>query len=318
MNFVDATLVRLADPATRAGAVDQTALSQLVATAYETQGATVEGPYQALFDEFRLGFSAPPISQLEGSWTPVGGAKVEAQFRMSGIGSTPPIRVDAFWRGGIVARTVRPSGQVTEVEVSAWPDLASIDADIVSDLGALPSDSAGLEQERRARLLTRVRSVLDQPDALTPQRLNEWLGRLEARSVSELLTRPSATAGASAVQVTYSAPQAVTPSPMLLPLAAGLLIRDQGLSVAELLMESKLVRQQLDPLGLERPRDAPLKRRRALRVGWVIPESVFDDPDWPGGDDTMTEAQRRGARRSAAGQWLAQEGIGLVTIGSAP
>jgi hypothetical protein len=45
----------------------------------------------------------------------------------------------------------------------------------------------------------------------------------------------------------------------------------------------------------------------------MVPETTFDDADWPGADQPgLSEAQRRVRRRIDAGRWLAREGIGLV------
>jgi hypothetical protein len=47
-------------------------------------------------------------------------------------------------------------------------------------------------------------------------------------------------------------------------------------------------------------------------VTWVVPPDLFDDDDWPGATASMTNAQKRDARRLSAGRWLAREGIGLA------
>jgi hypothetical protein len=113
-------------------------------------------------------------------------------------------------------------------------------------------------------------------------------------------------------QVTFAEPRPVSAAAAPLPLAAVVLVRDAaGLSLAELLADSKSVRERLRAYGAEQPPDPVLRLRETLVVVWVVPEALFDDGDWPGGG-AGTPAERRAARRIAAGTWLAREGIGLA------
>lgn len=312
MNYEDATLIRLADPATRSVLFDELALEQLVTAAYNTDMLTVEGPYQPLFTEFRLGVALDNPGVLRGGWHPVGGVdKVEAEFYTSGLGFGLPTRVDALWRGDIVARTVPATSHITQVEAK-WTDPGTIDAEIVAALGSLPTNSQTLEQERRTRFLSRIRSALNQPLSFTDELLDKWLFSVGATSVSDLMTCLQGTIQSSAVQVTFSPPDPTLPSPKSLPITAALLIRNVGFSVAQLLMESKMLREPLEQKGLERSPDPSLRIRNSLLIVWVVPITIFDDADWPGGNPGMTPEALRDARRVVAGQWLAREGIGLV------
>ncbi len=313
MNFEDSTLVRLADPAARLGLLDTASLEQLVAAAYDTDAMPVEGPYQAVFDQLRLGMAIPRAGTLEGFWSPVGGAeRTEARFRISGLGEGSTVRVDAFWKGSIIARAVPATSPITEVR-TGWPDGAGIDAEIAAALGSLPADPVALEQERRARLLARVRGGVADPAAFTEASLDRWLAEAGVDTVGELLARGPLDARLGTVRVRFGPAPAGPATPVTLPIAAALLIRDTGFSLAQLLMESKLVREELEDLGLERPVDAGLRPRRRVLVAWLVPQTLFDDADWPGGTGTTPEALRAG-RRQAAGRWLAQEGIGLVVV----
>lgn len=312
MNYEDAKLIGLADQNTRNNLFDQLALEQLITAAYDTDILTVEGPYQPLFTEFRLGVALTNPGVLEGGWNPVSGVdKVEARFHASGLGSISPTRVDALWRGDIVARTVPATSRITQVEAK-WTDTGTIDAEIVAALGSLPTDSQTLEQERRTRFLARIRSALDQPVSFTDELLDKWLFSVGATSVSDLMTRLQGTVQSGALQVIFSPPDPTPPFPKALPIAAALLIRDAGFSVAQLLMESKMLREQLEQQGLQRSPDPSLPIRHPLLIVWVVPATIFDDDDWPGGDSSMTPEGRRDARRVMAGRWLAREGIGLI------
>jgi hypothetical protein len=310
VNFVDATFVRLADPASRSGVFDELALEQLVEAAYDAEALGAQGPFQPVFDEFRLGVSASQLATVDGSWSMVGSVdRTEIQLRLVGLGGDDGGRVDAVWRGAIVARVVPPTGRITDV-ATTFPDPDGIDEEIVADLGGLPADPAALEAERRGRFLARARAAVAQPDALTDAVFEAWLGRLGAGSVSELMAQPGV-AAAGAVKVTFSPPSAAPPAPLPLPITAILLVRDGELSVARLLADSHALRDRLGAFGVDRAREPTLPVRTPVVVIWIVPADLFDDPDWPGGGDGDA-AQQRANRRSAAGAWLAREGIGLV------
>lgn len=312
MQYEDATLLSLTDQASRSALFDSQALEQLLSAAYNTDLLTVEGPYQPIFKEFRLGVVISNLGTVEGIWNPVGGVeRVEARFYTSGLGPNSITRVDALWRGDIVARTVPTTSRITQVDTK-WTDAGTIDAEIVDALGNLPTNTQTLEQERRTRFLARIRSALNQPLSFTDELLDKWLFSVGATSVSDLITRLQGTVQSSAVQVTFSPPDTAPPSPKALPITAALLIRDVGFSIAQLLMESKLLREQLEKQGLERSPDPSLPLRHPLVIVWVVPVSIFDDPGWPGGNPGMTPEALRDARRAIAGRWLAREGIGLV------
>ena len=312
MNYVDKTLISLADPTTRLGIFDDMALEQLVSAAYDTNIMNIQGPFQPLFDDFRLGVSIPNLGIVEGAWSTVGGAeKVEVKLNVTGIADGIIARIDAVWSGSIVARTVPTTGLITQVETE-WPSPGALDEEIKEALGALPADPQVLEQERRARLITRIKNAHNQPATFTAESFDAWLNQVGATSVGDLLARRQGTVQSGVLKVTFSPPTPVPPSPKPLPLAAALLIRDNGFSVAQLLRESKIVRERLEMVGIERPRDNSLPIRQALIVIWVFPVTVFDDTDWPGGNPGMSADDLRIARRLAAGQWLAREGIGVV------
>jgi hypothetical protein len=311
MDFIDKTLIRLAEPETRGSLFDDTALSQLLAAAYDLEATPVGGPFQPIFDEVRVGLVLSPTGEVEGTWNLMGGVdRTEAKFYLSGLQAGVPIRVDAYWRGSIQARTAAPEARVSDARV-AWAELLSIDTEIEGQLGALPSDPAVLEQERATRLLARIRGRLDQPEGFSEGTFRAWMGRQRAASAGELLARVRAGLQAGAMQVSFT-PAGGEPSSRSLPVAGVFLIRDVGFSVAQVLMESRMARRGLKPIGLERSPDPSLKSRESLIVIWVVPETVFDDPDWPGSQPGMTAQQSRAARREEAGGWLAREGIGLV------
>jgi hypothetical protein len=317
VNFVDYTLVRLADVTTRAALFDSDSLELLTAAGYAEDAATLTGPYAAVFDEVQIGLSIPRRSTIEGQWAQIGSSdRSEARLVISGLGRDSTVRLDALWRGSIVARIAPASGRIADV-ISQWPDPNGIDAEIIAALGSLPSDPAALEHERRVRFLGRIRAALSEPAALTDAIFDRWLARVGAQSVGDLMTNFRNVLATGALKISYSDPTHVEASPRPLPVTVALLIRDAPISLADLMADSKLVREHLVEAGVERARDSATNARAPLLVAWIVPETVFDDADWPGGT-SGTPDQKRLTRRRAAAQWLGPEGIALIAAPKHP
>jgi hypothetical protein len=166
-------------------------------------------------------------------------------------------------------------------------------------------------------LLARLRAGFRQPAALTDAAFDGWLRQLGAGSVGELLARYAEQLATGVLQLEFSAPPGDPPSPRRLPLSAAILVRDRPLDVARLLADSKIVRDQLDDLGVQPTPDPDSIGRHPVVVIWMVPDVTFDDHDWPGGDGAGSDAAARQLRRQTASRWLAREGIGLVTTPAA-
>jgi hypothetical protein len=300
VNFEDRTVVALGDPATRAAVFDDDALASVIASAYDADALDMQPPFGAVFDEMRLGVAAPQLARASGAWGVVGGSeRSEASFTISGLG--PPLpRIDAVWRGAVVADVMRDAARIEDVD-TAWPALGTIDADIEADLGALPQNLADLEDARRVRLLERLRSPLDQPARLDDADLDAMLATVGVATVGELLGSRDVVPGS--VSITFSAAPAVR-APLALPVTAVVLVRDAGFAVADLLADTRQVTERMSSLAVERPVDPALGRRNAVIALWIVPATTFDDTDWPGGNSV--------ARRTAAAEWLAEQGVALA------
>jgi hypothetical protein len=305
MDFIDKALVRLAAAGTRAGVFDQRALEHLVAAGYDASGLGVTGPYQPVFENFRLGLSVMTSPRVDGTWQGSGNPEVtELRAAVHGV-SGDPIRVDGLWRGAIIARAALADSRINKVEGN-WADLnlETLDQEIAAALGALPAQPQ-LEQERRTRLLARLRNGLAQPAQVSDATISSWLDDHGAESVGGLLEQSQGQLATAGMTITYDPPPPGPPLPRPLPVTVALLIRDSGTSIAELLSVSHRVRERLESGGAERP-NSPGGRRQAILIGWVVPQSVLTDTDWPGADSD--------ARRDAASAWLGPEGIALVPV----
>ena len=88
-------------------------------------------------------------------------------------------------------------------------------------------------------------------------------------------------------------------------------------SVARLLHESKMALEHLREAGVARAPDAQIGSPAPLLVIWMVPETVFDDDDWPGAT-AGSPAQRRLQRRRAAAVWLRRESIAIAPTPNHP
>jgi hypothetical protein len=89
------------------------------------------------------------------------------------------------------------------------------------------------------------------------------------------------------------------------------LLRDAPISLADVVVQSKAIIEHLREAGMERARDSEMSARAAVLAVWMVPETVFDDNDWPGGTSGTPPAKRL-LRRRAAANWLGPEGIVFV------
>jgi hypothetical protein len=307
VNFVDVTILQLAAAATRRAVFDDLSLQHVLAAAYDTGSLSPEGPYEATFEGFRVGVFTPTVVQLDGGWSALGSSeRVEAHFELRRAHASGLPRVDATWQGTVIARTSVVSDLV-EAVTSRWPGLHELDADLTD----LPSDPAALEQARRGALLARLRSGAALPEAIDDAFVDQLLARAGVGTVAALSARSRSGAAAGALRISMAQPSEPQLSPRPFPVAVALMVRRGMEALSDLLAEAKAIQAALAS-HLERPRDPQLRPRNSLVVGCVVPAAVFDDADWPGAEPDVPTDVARIARRVAAADWLAPEGIAFI------
>lgn len=311
MDFENRVLVLLADENTRAALFDQTSMEQIIKSTYQTDLLTVEGPFSTVFDRVELGFSLKSNMPLNGSWQPSGMGQ-DTRFHVDGFRQAG-VQASAYWFGGVVARISFTTAKITSVNTH-WPNLLTIDPQIIADLGALPDDPIALETARRTHLITLLQDGMAQPAALSDEALDHWLDANKADSVSHLLSNIAQSMYPASLQIAITEPDPGPTAPLVLPVSAAIFIRPADFSLSELLQETKTLLSLTSEAGFAPAREARLPVRHPVIAVWILPEDVFDDDDWTGADDSMSAAERREARRATAGTWLAGEGIGLVTV----
>jgi hypothetical protein len=103
------------------------------------------------------------------------------------------------------------------------------------------------------------------------------------------------------------------PVPVSLPVLVAFLAAGAAPIPVELLRATPAARLGAARYGVgDVPAGAPVRRFDRL-VCWVVPETTFDDPDWPGGHSDTTPEQQRADRLRAARSWLASQGVAVIT-----
>jgi hypothetical protein len=114
-------------------------------------------------------------------------------------------------------------------------------------------------------------------------------------------------------RLTLAFPEAASSAvPVRLPVVIGVKVRDKGFSVADLVAESRADRDRVESLGFSEP-GVPRRKHDAV-IAWLVPETVFADADWPGGDGLQEPADQVVARRARSAPWLADAGIAVAVV----
>ncbi|MGV9818729.1 hypothetical protein [Nocardia xishanensis] len=307
MRVEDSALLQLADAATRRSIVDDLALESILDAAFVTSGLGVEGPFDATFDEFRLGAVAPISTHVDAGWSALGGGdRVEGRADIIWPPGSGP-RTDAVWRGAITARVQTTSGHLESLS-SARCAVHSLDDDITP----LPTDPVVLEQARREALRVRLGAGAAQPDAVDNALIDRLLIQAGVTTVGELMRRHQSEQATGRMRATFAEARDSPPTPRAFPVAVALLVRDSDNRLVDLLTECKNVQLVLEP-QIERPNQPDIRLRNPVVVGLVLPGEVFDDAAWPGAEPGISRMAARLARRAAAAHWLAPEGVVLMS-----
>ena len=293
-------------------------MQHILSAGYDSEAMPIEGPFTPVFERLSLAMSVRSRTLIEGHWGEVSDPnRNQVSLQVDALDVSAAVRVDALWQGSIVAGASSARSRIESL-TATWPGTSGIDAEIILALGSLPAAENELEAERRQRLLARWRAAALQPDALSDAFFDEWLASIGAVSVSELMVRLPGLVAAGPMQLGFSAPTETPAARRPLPISAAILVRDQPLDLSGLLADSRVVRDTLDALGAMRPPDAAGASRARLIVVWIIPGSVFDDPDWPGGNAAESAENNNALRLATARRWLAREAIALLALPAHP
>src|SRR5688500_11710836 len=97
MDFVDATILRLADEASRPAVFDDAALARLLAASHDTRALVVDAPFSIVADDVNFLYDDEPAVALTGTWFTHGHTeRTELAVTAAGIGAAPP-RVDLLF-----------------------------------------------------------------------------------------------------------------------------------------------------------------------------------------------------------------------------
>jgi hypothetical protein len=286
MDFVDRALIAIGDEAARLVLLGSDALMNVLRAAYSIDEASLQGNATADFASFTLGGLDPEEGEDATLMPP------------------PSLRVDALWRGSV---RVAASFPKSTVAVQAGRvSLTGLDADVAAANGGVMPSGVALEAARRAELLKRIATLAHHPESATPSVIEAWLAAAGVQSVGDLLLAPDV-AAASEFSLTFSAPAGANFQQMSFPIAAALLIRDPtdpGSRLTDMVASARRLQARLRKAGFEPKQASSDAGLGKVVTALVVPESWFDDAQWPGSDQLD--------RIKTAGTWLAREGIALV------
>lgn len=291
MHFADRALIALSDDATRAVVFGESALRNVLKAGYGLDEAVLQGAAQPDFSVFNLGGLDPE---------PDRGAHERPVAER---------RIDALWRGAIRVAARFPKARVETVTAAAL-SLQGLDAEVAAANGGVLPGGDALEAGRRAGLQRRLEELAAQPEAASPAVIEAWLSSAGAATVGELL-EAEGTSAATHLQLAFSPPiggDAFTR--MDFPVAVAVMIRDPaepGTSLAGIVAGARWVQAAMRRAGFEPKRPSEGAGLGRPVTALVVPDSWFDDGDWPGAD--------RDARIASAGRWMAREGLALVPAG---
>jgi hypothetical protein len=188
MDFVDQTLLSLADPALRATLLDQESLQAVLTSAQDGPALDTTGPYTATFDLLELG---PDLggAAADGCWSAVdGSSRTMAQFSVSGLSDTAAPPVAAVWIGTITANATTGDARVSAVG-DTWASAgAGEEFEATATLTLTPSAAVAAAAPTTFALTAAV-FISDAPLALLE------LLRASARARAQVATaRPAVTA----------------------------------------------------------------------------------------------------------------------------
>jgi len=104
LDFVDASIVSLADPTNRGTFFSSNDLEKIAGVAFDTVGMGLGGPFSAIFDDITFGHIVPVTTTLDGQiGLPSAPEKQGIQIGIRGLPGQQPITVDVLWRGPSLA-----------------------------------------------------------------------------------------------------------------------------------------------------------------------------------------------------------------------
>lgn len=120
MDFVDATILRLADESLRNAVLDGESLSQIVTASHDVAGTGIDAPFTMTFEEVSVVHDDEPRVELSGSWMTMGHTeRTEVAVQAAGIGAAIP-RIDVLIAGAVTA-TARAGGSVVDrADLAPW------------------------------------------------------------------------------------------------------------------------------------------------------------------------------------------------------
>jgi len=312
MHFVDRTLVRLADPASR-GELFTPVVAERLAVAAFGSSETLTEPFAATVDRVTLGVTSNSEPQLRARLSPLDGRMWDVEAFGSGFAATAPF-LPAVVEGSLSATAQQVNGRVATVEArrGVLPDLATLEA------VATPAERANatlLERRRRIELARRLAEpALQDDDADLLAR--GWLVGAGVSGVEEFIAAGEGPHGVDRLALKFEPLEAGPAEVRSARFVAGVVVDDlspDDVALLGMLQRTRELQKLVAFAGRRTEPLAGLEPKYSVPVLWFVPDTRFDDSDWPL-DEGGFGFGRPAAREARAAAWLAEHGIVLAGI----
>jgi hypothetical protein len=312
MHFVDRTLVRLADPASRVELFTPVVAERLAVAAFGTSETLTE-PFAAVVDRLTLGVTCGSETQLRARVRPPDGRVWDVEASAGGFDAAASF-MPAVVEGFLSATAQQVNARVATVEArgGALPNLAALEAN------ATPAERANatlLERRRRIELAHRLADPALQ-DAEADLLARQWLTGAGVSTVEELIAVGEGPHGVARLALTFEPPEAGPPGVRSTRFVAGVVIdalSSEGGALLGMLERTRELQKLVATAGRRTEPLAGLEPTYAVPVLWFVPHTQFDDDDWPL-DEGASLFNRPASREARAAAWLAGHGIVLAGI----
>lgn len=316
MEFSDRLLNRLAHPDLRANLLGDSESEKILDAAYATSTSdklNVSAPFTPDFEQFKIGHLLQPQAEIHGTWAPLSNPAESTQASFNGTlpsSTTSHLAIDALWLGSITSTVEITSGNISKVSTTPI-QLSGLDDEIISSQGSLPSDPQLLETARFQALTNLLASSVNQGNAIDAHTTSAFLKQNKAASVAELLGKQKALSHLG-LTIQFQETGAGTQTTKTFPVCVALKCLENITPLRETISNAKLIQATLANAFPQQgiPEAAPL---HPVVVAIICPETIFSDADWHSTPGTPND-QLIPNRIDLASQWLAAEGIALLTI----
>lgn len=318
MRFVDRALLQLAHPADRAAVLTPTVGDRLLGAAFEFRNVEVGPVTGVTIRDVELLPAVPDLRRFDATFAQVGG---DLRWEVTGTLGATRGRAAADARIEVLLTTETRVAETTVTSVTTEGlqdvgDLDLVDARIVTDDGALPTDPQDLEDRRLATIKALLLERFSQPNDFDIDAFADARGLTTVPSMVGYLSSPRHPQRLELdLVIDGTLPSRVVNHRVV----AGVLVDpDPVANLREAVEQVRIARSSLEPATEAAVPPSGMAARTELPFLLVCGEDAFDDDDLPlpQGTNPTTPAARRAARLDELQRRLQPTGIALAALPS--